>query len=50
MTTETSINCLEEAELIEEDRATEMKKIVAALPQDPSSLLQILVALNLTQG
>lgn len=49
-TPSSSIDCLLEKELIDEDRADEMKKIVAVLPQDPSSLLQLLVALNLTEA
>lgn len=49
ITTELAIDCLLEKALITEDQANEMKQILSSLPADPSVLLQLLVAITLTQ-
>lgn len=49
VTSVASIQCLLDKGIIDQEQADEMTQIVSVLPSDPSSLLQILVALNLTQ-
>lgn len=49
VTTETAINCLLEKEIIDQEQADAMLLIVSSLPQDAVSLLQLLVALTITQ-
>lgn len=49
VTTETAINCMVTKELITQEQADEMLEIVSSLPSDQVSLLQILIALTLTQ-
>ena len=44
-----SLNCLLEAGLISQDQRDSMAQVISKLPSDPTALLQLLVALTLTE-